>query len=228
MRNYVTGWRQQVQKEVSRMMGRGPAAPPAAEATPVQPAPAAAPAAPPPPPVRPARPPKPRHPPAPEVEVIDAAPARPRRPFVIPEFGIPRAPIRWIFLSGFLFMLWISTEATTDLAESIWPGDLWWHCLFAQIVISAIERVMFAGNVNGFTLTVWVADAVIVGFGVGIAMLPGLFSSELWIWLASGTPLATFAYDSGTFIGKVLAIGVGAFVAWSGDAMLDLAMRGGR
>lgn len=218
MKNYVTGWRQVVRKEIDRAQRQDAPPVPAAPAAAPAPAPAAAPPA--------KRPPRAAAPA--RGEVIDAAPARPQRPIVVPSFGIPRMPIQWLFFGGFAFMLLVSTEATHDLAQSMWPGasNLWWKALAAQMIISSIERAFFAGNRNLFTMGVFVADAIIVGVGIGIAMLPGFFSSGVWGFLAAGSELATYQYNETTFIGKLLAIAVGAFVAWSGDAMLDLAVRG--
>lgn len=220
MKNYISGWRQQLQKEVAKAMGAKVEPAPAAEAAP-QAAPIIT------SPQRPAPQAAPRTPqrPAPAPDIIDVPP-RPSRPMRMPSMRVPRMPMEWIAFLGFLIIFKISTDATYAAMQQVNPNLTWWHCAAAQAVISVVERFMFAGNINAFTVIVLIGDALINAWGLVVDLLPNFFSSGLWSFISSGTDLAGYNYDPATLTGKLIALAVGAFLAWSGDALLDIAMKG--
>jgi len=213
MRDYVTGWRRGGTKAAA------PAVTPKAtpQATPQSaPKPAAAPA-----PL--ATQPAPR-----VIQVEAAAPAAPRAPRVIrmPSLRVPTVPMEWIAILGFVLIFRISTDATYAAAQQIWTDGsvTWWHCAAAQAVASVVERFMFAGNINSFTLFVLAADALINAWGLVVDLLPNFFASGLWQLLGTPIGLSGYRYDQATTEGLLIALALGAFLAYAGDKLLDIAM----
>lgn len=169
-----------------------------------------------------------------EGEVIDVEETTASRVFKaartvrVPTMRVPAASMEWLAFLGFLLVFKISTDATHAAAGEIWTDGsvTWWHAAAAQAIISLIERFMFAGNINWFTITVLIGDALINAWGLVVDILPNFFRSGLWELLSGwNSGLSSFAYSQDTIAGLLIALGVGAFLAYAGDKLLDIAMQ---
>lgn len=159
--------------------------------------------------------------PVPDAEVIDA-PRRPARPLNFPTLRAPGNLGQWMMLAVFAGLFKLSADATHAAVGGALP-DYWW-AVGLQASISCVERFHFAGNRNGFTWGTLVVDTALTATGLGLVLLPALFTTPVYDFV-TGTLLGGFGAGGvqGFSLG-VLALAVGFIVAYSGDKALDLAM----
>lgn len=204
MKNFVTGWRRAPSAAGRPATTTDAPRRPAPEI--VEPAPA--------PPTR-------RKSPPPEAEVIDARPPRPARPLSFPAVRPPANIGQWLMLAVAGGLFWLSVDAT-HAALGSWLD--WNSALMLQGGISLIERFHFAGNRNGFTWFILAADTALTATGLGMVMLPRLFSTPVYAFV---TETLLGGFGAGGFTGLslgLLALGVGFIIAYGGDKTFDLAM----
>lgn len=144
------------------------------------------------------------------------------RPIRLPRIGIPINVGQWIMLgvAGLLFR--VSCDTTYAFLVEMFGAAAYSSAVIAQLAFSTIERFHFAGARNGLTWFTWIADSVINAVGLFVALLPAFFGTGVWLFMCRLTGLDPV--PPGDTMQAVLALMLGAALAYGGDKALDLAM----
>lgn len=157
----------------------------------------------------------------PDADVIDAPTPRARQPITLPTLRIPGGAGQWAMLVVSALLFKVSADAT----HAALGGWLDYNgALVLQGGLSLIERFHFAGNRNLFTWGAFAADAALTATGLGLVLLPQLFTTPVYAFI-TGYLLNGFGAEGFTgFSLGVFAVAVGIIVSYGNDKTFDLAM----
>ncbi len=171
---------------------------------------------------------------APKQEVIQEPPAEPKPQRAInvsvpqvnmPAVHLPTNLIAWITLLSAGVLWYVSVMATDVFLKELFGSVRWWTPFAVQLAFSAVERYLFAGMKNWFTIGVLIVDAIINAAGLFIELLPRFFTTGVWRMLQNGTGIQGDLQGGALLFAAVM---LGILLAWGNDNMLSLAVSGKR